>query len=145
MKKYFVLFLVVVLILGFAACDKRKPVGTALAVESSPVDQIIRGEVSGRATTYGSWAFIEVCNPADDLSYGRYTKMVLLERLGMMSGLNQVTAHQYKVGDEIYFTLCWPTGHSVPVSVDNLTDYKIFGLQVNLAASPDNRIINPKK
>lgn len=103
MKKNFALLMVVVIVLGFAACDKQpvKKIGEALTIDDTPIKELWRGVVTGNVKTFGPWGIIEVASPADDQDH-RFEMCVILREVAGPASV--FIPERIKVGTEIYFS-----------------------------------------
>ena len=101
MKKIAVLLMVVVLVLGFAACDKQPAVGTPVSItDHTPVKELWRGIVVGEVETYGPWGIIHVESPKDNNDY-LFSMVVIFREYG--PAVN-ILPHKIRVGTENYFS-----------------------------------------
>jgi hypothetical protein len=145
MKKLFVLFLVV-LVLGFAACQKKpvKKIGEAVTIDdNTPIKELWRGVVTGNVKTFGPWGIIEVASPADDQDH-RFEMCVIL-REGEPA--RDLISRNIKVGTEIYFSKHWVYSSNILTeSHPRGCDLGLFYSTADMVwVSKDINIINPPK
>jgi len=111
MKKMFVLFTVLVLIMSIGigvGCKYTEPKdGEKLTVEKYEKIEVVRGRVLGYGSTIPGHGFILVTNPKDSdfPCYFKRVVMVGIDGLNLLTSEEVISSGKYKTGQEIFFTL----------------------------------------
>lgn len=144
MKKNFALLMMVVLVLGFAACDNKPVVGTPVSInDHAPIKEAWRGIVTGKVETFGHWALIQVENPKDNQDYQfKMTVVFYFQAAPAMMGLRDLA-----VGEEIFFTKTQATSvaFAAPGFFDGTSCLGLFRAYAKNPWIDEKTIVNPSK